>query len=71
VTLVWGHQARTEPDYLYIIRFGQVSVQSWSRYEVVMHVGDLFGELAILGLSPDGRRMRTVKSCLWVGIMKS
>jgi hypothetical protein len=50
---------RTVPDFLYIIRFGQVSMKGWGYQTYHLERGDVFGELALLGLSPDGLRMRT------------
>jgi hypothetical protein len=66
---------RTAPDFMYFVRFGQVAIKSrWRPGELVdelsglreieqkpriLEMGDIFGELALLGLSPDGLRMRT------------
>ena len=51
--------AGEEPDAMYIVRFGQVGVTSRHRIRRQFAVGELFGELAILGLSPTGLRVRT------------
>ena len=51
--------AGEEPDAMYIIRFGQVRVTSRHRYSREFLEGDLFGEIAILGLSPTGLRVRS------------
>jgi CRP-like cAMP-binding protein len=51
--------AGTPPDFLYIVRFGHVSVKGWSMSPQLCAPGDIFGEMAMLGLSPDGLRMRT------------
>jgi CRP-like cAMP-binding protein len=50
---------RTNPDFMYIVRFGEISIKGWGLKPRTLVHGDIFGELAILGLSPDGLRMRT------------
>jgi len=50
---------RTVPDFLYIVRFGQVDLKGWGLKPQTIAYGDIFGEMAMLGLSPDGLRMRT------------
>ena len=52
-------QAGTHPDFLYIVRFGHLSVKGWSLSPQLCAPGDIFGEMAMLGLSPNGLRMRT------------
>lgn len=47
------------PDALYIVRFGVVSVTMHGLEMFEAHTGNAIGELALLGLSPDGRRQRT------------
>jgi CRP-like cAMP-binding protein len=47
------------PDALYIVRFGVVSVTMHGAELFEAHTGNAIGELALLGLSPDGRRQRT------------
>jgi CRP-like cAMP-binding protein len=47
------------PDALYIVRFGVVSVTMHGAEVFEAHTGNVIGELALLGLSPDGRRQRT------------
>jgi len=49
----------TKPDKMYIIRFGLVSIQGLGPKTVTASKGDLFGELALLGLTHNGLRMRT------------
>ena len=51
--------AGTVPDSMYVIRFGQVSIKTSGERNFVAQQGDLFGELAIMGLTPNGLRMRT------------
>ena len=47
------------PDALYIVRFGTVSVCVDGVPIMEAQCGDLFGENAMLGLTPDGRRNRS------------
>ena len=50
--------ADTIPDAMYMVRFGTVQMSAWGVTKKVGH-GTLFGEMAILGLSPTGKRIRT------------
>ena len=52
--------AGTVPDSLFIVRFGKVSSSNslGSRERTLMQ-GDIFGEMAIMGLTRDGLRCRT------------
>ena len=54
--------AGTVPDALYIVRFGTVHLRGMGKRMRVLGPGDIFGEVALLGLSPDGLRLRTSKS---------
>ena len=47
------------PDALYIVRFGVVSMYARSRFLGNANSGDIFGENALLGLTPDGKRNRS------------
>jgi CRP-like cAMP-binding protein len=47
------------PDALYIVRSGKLSVQAHGRQIFAAVEDDVIGEMALLGLSTDGRRMRT------------
>jgi CRP-like cAMP-binding protein len=55
-------EEQTEPDALYIVRFGTVSLQGNGMKEQRVHQGDIFGEMALLGLTKNGLRMRTAKA---------
>jgi len=47
------------PDALYIVRFGIVSMYARSRFLGNANPGEIFGENALLGLTPDGKRNRS------------
>jgi hypothetical protein len=51
--------AGEEPDAMYIIRFGHVEVRSRRGIRREFSVGDMFGEMAMVGMSPTGLRLRT------------
>jgi len=51
------------PDAMYIVRSGMLSVTHNGKQTVIVRPGDVVGEMALLGLSADGRRLRTAK-CL-------
>jgi CRP-like cAMP-binding protein len=55
-------EAKTQPDAFYIVRFGAVSLKAKGMKEHIVTQGDLFGEMALLGLTMDGLRMRTAKA---------
>ena len=46
------------PDCMYMMRFGQVQLRGKGGKMRVATTGSLFGEMAILGLSPDGTRSK-------------
>ena len=50
------------PDALYIVRFGSVVLSVAGRQVDEAQPGSLFGELALLGLTQDGKRARTAKA---------
>ena len=50
--------AGTVPDAMYMIRFGTVRIDGLGVRKNVSH-GNLFGEMALMGLSLDGKRIRT------------
>ena len=50
--------AGTMPDAMYMIRFGTVRIDGLGVSKNVSH-GNLFGEMALMGLSLDGKRIRT------------
>lgn len=52
-------QAREVPDALYIVRTGVVGLQLHGREIGLARPGGVVGEMALLGLSPDGCRIRT------------
>lgn len=47
------------PDAMYIVRTGVVGMQLHGREIAIARPGDVVGEMALLGLSQDGRRIRT------------
>lgn len=47
------------PDALYMIRHGEVEVKGRQSIKVILGRGQIFGEMALMGLTPDGRRIRT------------
>jgi len=47
------------PDGLYIVRFGLILLSIGGRVVEEVQPGGLFGELAMLGLTQDGKRART------------
>jgi CRP-like cAMP-binding protein len=51
------------PDALYILRSGKLNVSTRGHDLFVAQSGDILGEMALLGFSKDGRRLRTSK-CL-------
>lgn len=55
-------EAGTKPDYMYLIRSGQVQIRSSGAHTSTASRGDLFGELAIMGLTPAGLRIRTARA---------
>jgi CRP-like cAMP-binding protein len=61
-------EAKTQPDALSIVRFGTVSLKAKGMKEQKVKQGDLFGEMALLGLTMDGLRMRTAKAVTVVEI---
>jgi CRP-like cAMP-binding protein len=61
-------EAKTQPDALSIVRFGTVSLKAKGMKEQIVKQGDLFGEMALLGLTMDGLRMRTAKAVTVVEI---
>lgn len=56
IQLTWQGEI---PDALYIVRFGSVTVSVNATPIMDAHTGDMFGENALLGLTPDGRRNRS------------
>ena len=50
--------AGTVPDAMYMIRFGRVRIDGMSASKYISH-GNLFGEMALMGLSVNGKRIRT------------
>ena len=48
------------PTAMYVIRFGTVNVRGVHGRVRRMRTGELFGEMAILGLTVDGKRCRSV-----------
>jgi hypothetical protein len=48
-----------EPEFLYIIRQGEVELSRDGESIALAQAGDMFGELALLGLTVDGQRLRT------------
>lgn len=53
------------PDSMYIIRFGKVATQGSGFRNRMLTQGDIFGEMALMGLTPDGLRCRT-STCMTV-----
>ena len=51
-----------DADAMYVIRFGRLAVTSNKVSLRPLGAGDLFGEMAILGLTQDGKRCRTTKT---------
>lgn len=51
--------AGTEPDNMYMIRFGSVEIKSIGPTVRTATPGSIFGELAIMGLTPSNLRIRT------------
>jgi CRP-like cAMP-binding protein len=50
----------TIPDAMYMVRFGVVRIKGLAGYqERDLFTGELFGEMALMGLSSDGKRVRT------------
>ncbi len=56
---IWVTREGDIPDALYIVRFGVVSMYAKSRFLGNADSGDIFGENALLGLTPDGKRNRS------------
>jgi CRP-like cAMP-binding protein len=54
-------RAGTDPDALYVVRFGTIRLLG-EDYERIGGVGEMFGEIALLGLSPTGKRLRTTQA---------
>jgi hypothetical protein len=52
-------QAGELPDSLYIVRTGMLSVMANGRETFIAKAGDVVGEMALLGFSSDGCRIRT------------
>jgi len=48
-----------DPDSMYIVRFGQISLEANGKELKVIGQGEVFGENAIFGMSVDGKRTRT------------
>ena len=44
---------------IFMVRFGKVELRGRGGKPRMASTGSLFGEMAILGLSPDGRRLRS------------
>jgi CRP-like cAMP-binding protein len=55
-------EEHTEPDAFYIVRFGTVSLTGKGMKQLILKQCDIFGEMALLGLTTDGLRMRTAKA---------
>ena len=51
-----------EPDAMYVIRFGRVAVSAKKVDLGIFVTGQLFGEMAMIGLTRDGRRARTTRT---------
>jgi hypothetical protein len=51
--------AGTVPDSFYFIRFGTVSLKGMGFKPRIITQGDIFGEMALMGLTPNGLRLRT------------
>jgi CRP-like cAMP-binding protein len=51
--------AGQKPDNMYMIRFGQVEIKSIGPTVRTATPGCIFGELAIMGLTPENKRIRT------------
>ena len=51
-----------EPDALYIVRFGLVKVFAGRLHLLDVGPGYMVGEMALLGLTPDGKRCRSAKA---------
>ena len=54
--------AGDEPEAMYSIRFGSVVAETLLGTRVKFAQGELFGEMAMLGLTHDGKRCRSVKA---------
>lgn len=54
--------AGDEPEALYAIRFGTVVAHTSLGTTVTFQQGELFGEMAMLGLTKDGKRCRSAKA---------
>lgn len=51
--------AGTVPESFYFIRFGTMSLKGMGMKPRLITQGDIFGEMALLGLTPNGLRLRT------------
>ena len=61
-----GNQMTTAgelPDAMYIVRSGMLAVMHNGKHTFIARPGDVVGEMALLGLSANGRRLRT-STCL-------
>ena len=54
--------AGDEPEAMYSIRFGSVVAETLLGTRVKFFQGELFGEMAMMGLTHDGKRCRSVKA---------
>ena len=52
-------KAGEEPLCIFMVRFGKVELRGRGGKPRIASTGSMFGEMAILGLSPDGRRLRS------------
>jgi len=54
--------AGEEPKAMYAIRFGTIAVETFMGSKFKFVQGQLFGEMAIMGLTRDGKRCRSTKA---------
>jgi len=59
-----------EPDSMYVVRHGHVQLFKGEQMLQKIGPGNMFGEIAIMGLTPDGRRWRSSQSVTQVELLQ-
>lgn len=54
---MWLTKAGTEPEALYVVRFGTIKLHADGLPTRHCSSGEMFGAIALLGLSPNGKRL--------------
>jgi CRP-like cAMP-binding protein len=59
-----------EPDSMFVVRHGHVQLFKGEQMLQRIGPGNMFGEIAIMGLTPDGRRWRSSQSVTQVELLQ-